>query len=206
MKRFGLFLVFIFLLPFCIAPGIQSKHRQMISLYNSAAAGTAYTCVGWTNSNCTPLSNPSTESAATADRTYTRPYTATGAGTAVSILVYLVAWDAVDGYARLYRQDEGTGDSVLIGQVQIVTPTLDAWQEWTLSAVGAENLTFDADDVLYFGVSWDGPLNASALGREDAGGPGLYYSITTVTVSTPDPVTTWTTIAGRDMALILKYE
>lgn len=169
---------------------------------------TPYTCVGYASTACVPDSNPATESAATLTRTYTRQWTATEGGTAISINAYITAWTCELGYIRLYKQAGGTGDFVLVGQVDITTGvvTTNTWNKITLAAFGAQNLNFSSGDVLNFGVAWyENTSSGNALGRNDAAGT-LYSSTLTVTSTAPDPITTWTETTTRDMALILEYD
>jgi predicted RecA/RadA family phage recombinase len=140
------------------------------------------------------------------DRTYTRAWTATEGGTAISINAYITAWNPLEGYYRLYNQVGGSGDVILVGSVDVLALiTAPAWNKINLTAFGAQSLTFSAGDVLLFGVAWgEEGSTASGLGRNDAAG-SLWFSTSNVTSTGPDPIVL-TETTDRDMALILEYD
>jgi len=173
--------------------------------YTVPAAG--YTCVGWPSSGCVPTGTPVTESAATTDRTYTRSWTATEGGTAVSINIYVTAWNPDAGYYRLYNQVAGAGNWILVGQATVTgSITEDTWNKINITAFGAQSLTFASGDVLRFGVAWEEEgVTASAIGRNEAAG-SLFSVTTAVSANGPDPIASWTETTTRDMAIILEYD
>jgi len=197
---------YLILALFVISPSYADT--EVIAVGQPASVGApTYTCVGWPSSGCVPTGTPATESASTLDRTYTRGWTATEGGTAISINAYVTAWNPLAGYIRLYKQAGGTGDWVLVGQATVTSSiTEDTWNKITLSAFGAQSLTFASGDVLYFGIAWDEEgATASALGRNEAAG-SLFSVTTPVDASEPDPITTWTETTTRDVALVFEYD
>ena len=203
MKRFIALIAFIALIP-VVAYGFFGIHQA--GMGRVPAAG-GYTCVGWPSSGCVPTGTPVTEPASTVDRTYTRAWTATENGTAISINIYIPAWTPDAGHYRLYKQAGGSGDSVLIGHTTVTgSITEDTWNKITLSAFGAQNLNFASGDILYFGVAWEEEgATASSVGRNDEAG-SLFFVTTAVSASGPDPIATWTETGTRNMAIILEYD
>jgi len=176
-----------------------------IDLLGTGATGTAY--IGWSNTNGTPTGTPASSATLGDDVTITAPWTASTSGIADSIQFYAGSgWAADNTWVCLYKNISGT--ITLIGKGVVSSTSINSWHsKVTLVAESGQSLSFANGDVLYYGVAfYDAAGSSSTVGREDAGGPGMYYNATAnSTVSGPPATLTWTTSASRLMAFILEY-
>jgi hypothetical protein len=197
----------LLILGFLCSVGVMTALAWQQVTYFAPSDTPTTICDGWpaeADGNCTPIGVPVTESVTISDRTYTNIRVHSGVDkTAISITAYMTTPAVDDLYVRLYRQDEGEGNFVLIGHA-VVTQIEDTWVETNLSAFGAENLIVDAGDVLAYGVGIETVGGSVGLGRNDETG-SLWYSTADVNATAPNPVTL-VEITGRKMGLILKLQ
>lgn len=159
------------------------------------APGTTTTCIGWDSPSCSLTTVPAS-SYATGTATVGTEWTATEDGTATSINVYLT--DTSSGHVSLYKNITGT--ITLLGKGAVTKTGAGFSGDIPLVAEGGQSLTFLTNDELYYTYSFTS--QAGYVGREDAGGTGMYYSTTGGAPST----ITFSTSAGRKMAIGFKYE
>jgi hypothetical protein len=175
---------------------------------DSSPPGEAPIYTGWFNNSGTPTTDPSSHVPMAADRTYLRKITATSAGTAYSVRVFIDYVFDGTAWAVVYKMNGTTLE--LIGYAAITSPTLNTWtSELILQEPASEDMSFSSSDDLYFGIAGD-PTSAQsiAIGREDTGGTGLYWSTKAFSGAPHAELLASdmaTPVAGRDMAFVLGY-
>lgn len=173
----------------------------------AASTPSSSTYIGWPNSDGTPTGTPASAASIGDDAICTTQWTATENGTAKTIQFYSGPLWAADGAkVVLYRNISGT--ITLVGSGTVTVPGTSQWiAKATLTAESGQSLDFSTNDVLYYGVYYYDTLGSSSnIGREDAGGSGMYYVTLTGETGTPPATTTFTASSSRLMSFILEYE
>jgi hypothetical protein len=168
--------------------------------------------VGFPNTNGTPSDPVGTwaEYVNQSDRTYCRaPWTATEAGTLTHVNVRWTYGTLNEGPHTFIVAYNGTS---LIGWLEVTgDPTAGVWSGYyALTEVSAGSLDFAVNDVLRFGIAFDGPgsgTGAMGLSTDNsAGGTGNQFSSAAISTA-PLATVTWS-VSGTSfgLAAIAQYE
>jgi len=201
-KLFNLILIIFF--SFCsvsLAGPLQDKHKMVIGSMSSATPDWA----GYPETSGTPATVTGNwqDYANTSDREYCTIWTATENGTATHVNVRYdtdVNVGANGCYLVLYN---GTD---LIGYKK-VTPSTSSWSgEVALTEDSSGSLAFSTNDVLRFGIAFDGAGTDMSISYDD-GLSGDYAEYDNEVVGASAPATcSWSTSGtAHDIAAILRY-
>lgn len=147
------------------------------------------------------------------DRTYCRRWTASENGTITGVNIRPAFNDLADMFIVVYRQVNGSGDIDKIAQMDIADDySQTTWRGYETAVVfGGESLAFSTNDILWFGVGFDGATGVGGLSRDidDATGEvNNQYNTSSVNPSTgPNSTLTFTTSgSARGLCTILRYD
>jgi hypothetical protein len=201
MKRLLIALSILLLAASAFAGPLQDAHKRVIAA-RGVASGGGTTYVGWANTNGTPTGTPSSSYAAL-NNLSCRKWTADITGTISTLNAYIsvIATPTYEGLC-VYRDIEGT--LTLIGTA-VYTGSNGTWTgNISVDVESGQSLSVSVDDVFYFGVAGLTSANQYAVGRNDAGGDGMYYNgSSVVTTEGPPSTVTLNLSSSREMAFIM---
>ena len=170
---------------------------------------------GWPTTAGVPDTNPGTWSTYDnpSDRTYTRRWTATEAGAITGVNIRPSTATNADLFVVVYKQTGGTGDIDKIAQMDIGgSYSQDVWTGYeTAVAFGAESLSFESGDILWFGVAFDGATGIGGLQQDTSETSGevnnqFNSSAVNPTTGPVTPMVFSTSGTNRGLATIVRYE